>query len=91
MPTLAQIAASQIPYRYLAWLYPHEKFVIHFELSNFVFRSRSTRGRTLASLCDCGMNGECLCYFDIIRTEMVEQYWADESQYERLIGWLVFP
>ena len=91
MQTLAQMAASNIPYQYLAWLYPHEKFVINFELSSYIKGSRSTRGRILGNLCDCEMNGECLCYFDIIRTEMIEQFWADESDYERLIDWLEFP
>lgn len=85
---LKQLAGAKIPFTMIEWLFPHEKRVVHFNLGPLVRRTRATRNRPLGRLCDCGENGECLCYFGIIRHDQIEQFWATEDDYRYLGDWL---
>ena len=99
-------AAKKIPFEYLNFADPTEKRVINREMSRFVRRTRLTgRNRhwlpPLASLCNCKSklteqmaekweDGECLCYYGLIRKDQIEQFWATETDYEYLGDWYEF-
>ena len=87
---LAQRIASEIPFPVIPHLTGKQKVAVNFELRRFVRRTRYTRNRSLGSLCDCGIKGNCLCYFKIIRDEMIEMFWADENDYMHLGDWCIF-
>lgn len=83
---LMQMSAFNIPFVMIPHLFDFEKRVIHRELAPFV-RARFRRYGPLERLCDCGQNGECLCYFGAIRYDMIEQYWGEETDYIYLGQW----
>lgn len=85
---LIQIAVAKIPFSMIEWIFPHEKRVIHRELGPLIRRTRATGNRDLARLCNCNEDGECLCYFAIIRHDQIEQFWANEDDYQYLGDWL---
>ena len=35
-------------------------------------------------------DGECLCYYGLIRQDQIEQFWATETDYEYLGDWYEF-
>ena len=82
---LTQIAGSKIPFFMIEHLFPEEYEPIHRHLSPFLYPYRSIRGRALGSLCQCGENGQCLCYYGIIRHDQIEQFWATENDF-RFLG-----
>ena len=64
--------------------------------------NRLNRNRPLGSLCNCKLHlteekaakwedGECLCYYGLIRNDQMEQFWATENDYEFLGDWYEFP
>ena len=87
MNTLAQLALKHIPYTHVSTMTIQQKTVVHYELFPYVFWSRSVKGKLISNICHCHDYGRCLCYLEIIRHEMVEQYWTPETQYEYLGGW----
>ena len=86
-------SAARIPFEDIPSIPPHEKRVIHRELSPFVvgIGTRANRAKPLESFCNCGIEAECLCYFDAIRTEAIEIWWATEDDYRFLGDWCQFP
>ena len=88
---LAVLAAARIPFNSLEHVEDCQREPIHRYLSPFIRRVRLLWRRTLESLCECNENGECLCYFGIIRTDMIEQFWATELDYQYLGDWCEFP
>ena len=99
--SLLRQAACKIPFEWLSFVYPSEKRVINREMSRFVRRTRLTRGlQSLGSLCNCKSklteelaqkweDGECLCYYSLIRNDQMEQFWATENDYEYLGDWYI--
>lgn len=97
--SLLRLAASKIPFEHLTWADPSKKRVINREMSRFIRRTRLTgRNRSLAALCNCKINltdemaekwedGECLCYYGLIRYDQIEQFWATENDYVLLGDW----
>ena len=75
------ILVDDIPY-----LFDFEKRVIHRILAPHVMYTRyRNRGRSdLSRLCNCGINGECLCYFIVIRNELVDEFWGDIERLQHL-------
>ena len=65
-----------------------QKTVVHYILYPQMFWSRSVKGKPLYFICECVHFGRCLCYLELIRTEMIEQYWDDEEKYLTLSGWI---
>ena len=57
---------------------------INHVLGGSVKRTRYYRNRKLSEFCKCGLNGDCLCYFVAIKSDMVDQHWGDESQITQL-------
>ena len=94
--TLAQLAAAQIPSVQLDYMYPHEKFVLNFEILPYIkrFGRRSERAlqtpEKLKSMCGCNDNGDCLCYLAYIRDLSINEWWGDPADFETLGGWLIF-
>ena len=86
--TLAQMAALQVPYASIAQMELKHGVVINFELSPYVRRvGRYNRRTLLKDMCECKMDGDCLCYFGIIREEMIDCWWNDENDYILLGDW----
>ena len=86
--TLAQRAALQVPYASIANMDIRHGVVINFELSPYVKRvGRYNRQRLLKDLCMCGLDGDCLCYFGILREEMIDCWWGEEGDYVLLGDW----
>ena len=91
--TLAQMAACKVRYQTLAELHPIYKFVIHFELSPYVNRTRYTRRLNYAQMCRCQKvctDGSCLCYLTMIYREMTDEFWNEPSDYEFLSKFVTF-
>ena len=89
-PTLALLAALQVPYVQLQFMEIKHGVVINFELSPYVKRvGRYNKRRLLKNLCECKLDGDCLCYFGIIRDEMIDCWWNSESDYTYLGDWCV--
>ena len=100
--SLLRLAACKIPFKDLTYTHPSKKRVINHEMSRFIRRTRLTgRTRPLGSLCDCKrkltekeaekwQDGECLCYYGLIRKDQIEQFWATENDYEFLGDWYEF-
>ena len=89
--TLLHLAGAKIPFQSLETMEFEKKSVIHEELSPFLKRFHLTRSRPLDSLCDCGWGGHCLCYYKEIRQDQIDQFWAEESDYQYLGDFLQFP
>ena len=75
--TLMLKAAASIEIDEIPHIFDFEKRVIHRELSAYVIRSRYYRNRSLSSMCSCGLDAECLCYFIKIRDDFIDQHWGE--------------
>ena len=88
--TLAELSLGNVPYTQVPYMSLKQRTVVHYELyPRMTFWSRSLRGRRMDTICRCVNFGRCLCYLEIIRVEMVEQYWAEADKYRNLSGWYV--
>ena len=100
--SLLQQAAKKIPFEHLTLADPPKKGVINREMCRYVRRTRLTgRNRPLGSLCNCKSklteeqaekweDGECLCYYGLIRKDQIDQFWATEKDYVYLGDWYEF-
>lgn len=82
--TLMLKSAMAIPIDDIPILFDFEKRVIHRELAPYVMNTRYRNNKPLWRLCKCGINGECLCYFDLLRREMVDEFWGREEDFQTL-------
>ena len=81
---LTEIAGAKIPFFMIFWARPDQKRAIHWTLSPLVKRTRATGNHDLGLLCKCEQEGECLCYFEIIRRDKIEQFWCTEDDFQYL-------
>ena len=86
---LALLAGMKIPFAQLKFVEQKNILPINMELGPYIRRTKATRRGSLKDLCRCN-NSECLCYFEIIRNDAIQQWWANESDYVFLGDWLEF-
>ena len=67
-----------------------EKTAVHYELYPLITFPRTLRNQSLRSMCECKHFGRCLCYLERIKSEMKDQFWGTDDDYQTLAGW-IFP
>ena len=86
--SLLFLAICATPASDLEIAFPWEKEVIHREIQHLVKRPRFLQNRSLDSLCNCNINGECLCYLDVIKEYYMETAWHTEDDYQTIGDWI---
>ena len=97
--TLAQLAAMQVRYDELEHASAGQRRVIDFEMAGLVRRSRFYRRTQFSKLClcqtvtpnkcqcKCHQTLVCLCYFTVLRDEMINEFWGRPDEYQKLGDW----
>ena len=86
--SLAQQAGLRIPIKSLFFATEPEGNVINQEFFQYL-RIHPKYGSTdMKNLCDCNIDGDCLCYLFKIRHMMMDCYWATPTDYVFLADWL---
>ena len=87
--TLVELALQQIPFTTVKSMNLKQRTVVHYEIyPRMTFWSRSIKDKPLKNICSCVYFGRCLCYMEIIKDEMTNQYWADPNTYRVLSDWI---
>ncbi len=88
--SLLHLAGRRIPVNSLFFADEHHGDVINREFMAQVRLPRGFRRANLRAICKvCKMDGDCLCYLFQIRQFMIDCYWANEEDYQKLEDWLL--
>ena len=92
VPNLAQLAGRKVPIRDLFFAAEHQGNVVNQEFIGQIWIHRDLRRVNLRTMCRvCNQDGDCLCYLFMIRHYMIECYWGEAEDYQKLEDWLVLP
>ena len=87
--SLARQAGLKIPLMTLFFAREHEGNVINQVFIDHVRQHPKICHTDLRSMCTvCNKNGDCLCYLFQIRHMMIDAFWNNEEDYQRLEDWL---
>ena len=83
-PTLAMKSAMAIKIDDIPNLSNFAKKLIHKELAPYIMNTRYRNKKPLWRLCKCGKNGQCLCYAELLRKEMIDEFWGREEDFQTM-------